>query len=131
MVSVVWLTQGNPEVFKIAVLREIKHLFMEPNSDESPFYAGFGNKDTDALAYTSVGIQKNRVYIINPKGDIYQPASKTIWSYSKLNESVDEMFPVVETSSIQHLNYDDDAKNQKRGFLDSYELSNLDESNSK
>jgi phosphatidate phosphatase LPIN len=117
-------------VFKIAVLREIKQLFMEPDSDESPYYAGFGNKDTDALAYTSVGMKKNRVYIINPKGDIYQPTSKTIWSYPKLNESVDEMFPFVDESQIQHYDYND-AKYWKRGFFDSYELSALDDLNDK
>jgi len=35
-----------PEVFKIACLRDIKNLFPIYN----PFYAGFGNRDTDAIA---------------------------------------------------------------------------------
>lgn len=116
-------------MFKIAVLREIKQLFMEPDSNESPYYAGFGNKDTDALAYTSVGINKNRVYIINPKGDIYQNISGKIWSYPKLNECVDEMFPPVDSSELQHYDYND-AKYWKRGIFSSFEVSVLDEFNS-
>ena len=99
---------------------------MEPDSDESPYFAGFGNKNTDALAYTSVGIKKNRVYIINPKGDIYQLTSGTIWSYPKLNDCVDEMFPLVDSAEVQHYDYND-AKYWKSGLFDSYELSVMDE----
>ena len=37
-----------PEVFKMACLRDIQRLFGE--SARNPFYAGFGNRITDALA---------------------------------------------------------------------------------
>jgi len=42
-----------PEVFKIACLREIKNIFPE---NHNPFYAGFGNRETDGIAYRAVGI---------------------------------------------------------------------------
>lgn len=113
-------------MFKIITLREIKQLFIEPDCDENPFFAGFGNKDNDALAYSSIGIKKNRVYIINPKGDIYQFGYKNVWTYTKLNEQVDEMFPPVESSNIDHEVYNDHLY-WKNSWSSSYELSVLDE----
>jgi len=57
-----------PELFKMAVLKDIRSLFPETHN---PFHAGFGNRETDAIAYNSVGISLEKVYIVNPKGDIY------------------------------------------------------------
>lgn len=42
----------------------IKALFP---SDWNPFYAGFGNRDTDEISYLKVGIPISKVFIINPK----------------------------------------------------------------
>ncbi|KAF4369753.1 hypothetical protein F8388_018810 [Cannabis sativa] len=60
-----------PHEFKIACLEvkvnkkpDIKKLF--PN-DYNPFYAGFGNRDTDELSYRKIGIPKGKVFVINPK----------------------------------------------------------------
>jgi phosphatidate phosphatase LPIN len=44
--------------------QDIKALFP---SDYNPFYAGFGNRDTDELSYRKIGIPKGKVFIINPK----------------------------------------------------------------
>lgn len=46
------------------ISQDIKALFP---SDYNPFYAGFGNRDTDELAYRKVGIPKGKIFIINPK----------------------------------------------------------------
>lgn len=35
--------------------------------DSNPFYAGFGNRDTDEISYLKVGIPKGKIFIINPK----------------------------------------------------------------
>ncbi|XP_027353930.1 phosphatidate phosphatase PAH1-like isoform X2 [Abrus precatorius] len=53
-----------PHEFKIACLEDIKALFP---SDCNPFYAGFGNRDTDEISYLKVGIPKGKIFIINPK----------------------------------------------------------------
>ena len=54
-----WATQ----TFKIQALRDVQNLFpMETN----PFYAGFGNRPTDVMAYKSVGIADGKIFIINP-----------------------------------------------------------------
>lgn len=34
----------------------------------NPFYAGFGNRDTDEISYLTVGIPAAKIFIINPKG---------------------------------------------------------------
>lgn len=52
------------EVFS---LQDIKALFP---SDYNPFYAGFGNRDTDELSYKKMGIPKGKIFIINPKVSI-------------------------------------------------------------
>jgi phosphatidate phosphatase PAH1 len=44
--------------------QDIKALFP---SDYNPFYAGFGNRDTDELSYKKMGIPKGKIFIINPK----------------------------------------------------------------
>lgn len=45
-------------------MQDIKALFP---SDYNPFYAGFGNRDTDELSYRKIGIPKGKIFIINPK----------------------------------------------------------------
>jgi len=44
----------NPETFKIKVLKTIKEVFQ--SKDYNPLFAGFGNKDTDTISYSYVGI---------------------------------------------------------------------------
>lgn len=34
----------------------------------NPFYAGFGNRDTDEISYLTVGIPAAKIFIINPRG---------------------------------------------------------------
>lgn len=55
-------------MFKIAALRNIRNLFP---ADEYPFYAGFGNRDTDAISYRAVGINLGKIFIINHDGEIH------------------------------------------------------------
>lgn len=54
-----------PHEFKIRCLEDIRSLFPP---DWNPFYAGFGNRDTDEISYLAVGVPPSRIFIINPKG---------------------------------------------------------------
>ena len=56
-----------PEVFKMAALRDIQGLFGKSNH---PFYAGFGNRITDALSYRSVNIPSQRIFTIDSTGEV-------------------------------------------------------------
>lgn len=51
-------------ILHVPVLQDIKALFP---SDCKPFYAGFGNRDTDEFSYLKVGIPLGKIFIINPK----------------------------------------------------------------
>lgn len=57
-----------PEVFKMACLRDIQRLFGPARPH--PFYAGFGNRITDALSYRSVNIPSSRIFTIDSLGEV-------------------------------------------------------------
>ncbi|XP_061670492.1 phosphatidate phosphatase LPIN1 isoform X2 [Syngnathoides biaculeatus] len=85
--------EKKPEKFKIECLTDIKQLFY-PNTE--PFYAAFGNRATDVYSYKEVGVPLNRIFTVNPKGELVQEHAKTnISSYGRLCEMVDHVFPVL------------------------------------
>ncbi|KAL1645524.1 lipin Ned1 [Diplodia intermedia] len=86
-----------PEVFKMACLRDIMNLFMKPVG-QTPFYAGFGNRFTDALSYRSVNIPSTRIFTINSNAEVSLDllslnTYKT--GYQSMREIVDHYFPPV------------------------------------
>ncbi|XP_026103793.1 phosphatidate phosphatase LPIN1 [Carassius auratus] len=85
--------EKRPEKFKVACLTDIKNLFF-PNTE--PFYAAFGNRNTDVFSYKEVGVPLNRIFTVNPKGELIQEHAKTnISSYVRLGEVVDHVFPLL------------------------------------
>ncbi|XP_068587232.1 phosphatidate phosphatase LPIN1 isoform X2 [Cebidichthys violaceus] len=85
--------EKKPEKFKIECLTDIKQLFY-PNTE--PFYAAFGNRATDVYSYKEVGVPLNRIFTVNPKGELIQEHAKTnISSFGRLCEMVDHDFPVL------------------------------------
>ncbi|KAG0088508.1 hypothetical protein BGZ92_006086 [Podila epicladia] len=79
-----------PEEFKMACLRDIKRLF----GDRNPFYAGFGNRITDALSYRSVDVPPSKIFTISPDGKVTLELLSTYQSsYIALNDLVNEIFP--------------------------------------
>ena len=105
-----------PQRFKIECLTQILNLFP---ADESPYFCGFGNKLTDAIAYEAVGVNKNKIYIINEKGKINQFNKFYKTTYPEINEIVDEMYPNIKSNntfqgdlnyfkpSVKFINFDD------------------------
>lgn len=79
-----------PQKFKIACLLEIGVLF-----PKNPFYAGFGNRTTDAVTYRALGIALTRIFIINANGEVTQLNDSKKKSYSLLNKSVTNIFPAL------------------------------------
>uniref|UniRef100_A0A8C5QUC0 phosphatidate phosphatase n=2 Tax=Leptobrachium leishanense TaxID=445787 RepID=A0A8C5QUC0_9ANUR len=89
--------EKKPEKFKIECLTDIKNLFL-PNTE--PFYAAFGNRATDVYSYKEVGVSLNRIFTVNPKGELIQEHAKTnISSYVRLCEVVDHVFPLLQRSN--------------------------------
>ena len=82
-----------PEVFKMACLRDIMSLFP---TRKSPFYAGFGNRLTDALSYRSVNIAATRIFTINSNAEVtlfLNSLSQYKTGYTSMRETVDHFFP--------------------------------------
>lgn len=91
-----------PEVFKMACLRDIARLFGEdprnaPSGETgTPFYAGFGNRITDALSYRSVNIPSSRIFTIDSNGEVKMELLELAGyksSYPNMTDLVDQMFP--------------------------------------
>ena len=84
-----------PEVFKMACLRDILSLF---SGKINPFYAGFGNRFTDALSYRTVNIPSTRIFTINSNAEVsldLLSLNKYKISYVSMREIVDHFFPPV------------------------------------
>jgi len=79
-----------PEEFKIACLKDIVRTFP---AGTRPFYAGFGNRETDARAYRAVDVPLGKVFCINPQGTITNSNKTYQKTYLTLHDVVHEMFP--------------------------------------
>ncbi|KAI6042756.1 LNS2-domain-containing protein [Pisolithus marmoratus] len=104
-----------PEVFKMACLRDIQRLFGD--ASQTPFYAGFGNRITDALSYRSVNVPSSRIFTIDSsstvklelleltgiqisrkfsrKRIITDSISSEGYRYIHMTDLVDQMFPPI------------------------------------
>ncbi|KAJ7591588.1 nuclear elongation and deformation protein 1 [Mycena floridula] len=85
-----------PEVFKMACLRDIQRVFGE--ASRNPFYAGFGNRITDALSYRSVNVPSSRIFTIDSSGEVKLELLELAGyksSYIHMTDLVDQMFPPI------------------------------------
>ena len=84
------IIQKQPHLLKIPLLTEIKNLF--PNNVE-PFFAGFGNRNTDAIAYRYVDIPLKNIFIVDSKSEVIQLGEEETTTYKKINEDLKKYFP--------------------------------------
>jgi phosphatidate phosphatase LPIN len=56
-----------PHEFKIASLQTIRELFPD---FWNPFYAGFGNRETDERSYKAVKVPQGKIFTINPSSQV-------------------------------------------------------------
>ncbi|XP_075701465.1 phosphatidate phosphatase LPIN3-like isoform X2 [Rhinoderma darwinii] len=92
--------EKTPERFKIACLSDIRQLF----TDYYPFYAAFGNRPNDVLAYREVGVPESRIFTVNPKGELTQDLNSSFkTSYAALRDLVNVMFPPPSSHSVSAL----------------------------
>lgn len=89
--------ERRPEEFKIAALSDLKKLFPV----KQPFFAGFGNRETDVTTYLAVGIMPARILIIDPSGRVRRSDSVGYVSnyLSMATETVDYLFPPLKKIS--------------------------------
>ena len=84
------IIQRKPHLLKIPLLTEIKNLFPQ---GIQPFYAGFGNRDTDAIAYRYLDIPLKNIYIVDPNSDVVQLGEEETTSYKEINNNLQKYFP--------------------------------------
>mmetsp|Transcript_736 Transcript_736/g.1138 ORF Transcript_736/g.1138 Transcript_736/m.1138 type:complete len:693 (+) Transcript_736:1963-4041(+) len=96
--------QRKPEEFKIQVLKQILRLFPEEKR-EKVFYAGFGNRKTDAISYKAVHVPYHHIYIISPSGKIVVYDSVGHNSYKDINAIVDQTFPDTRMNKETNVGY--------------------------
>ena len=58
-----------------------------------PFYAGFGNRDTDAIAYRYLDIPLKNIFIVDPNSDVVQLGEEETTSYKEINNNLQKYFP--------------------------------------
>lgn len=83
-----------PEIFKMACLRDIAKLY--GYVEGTPFYAGFGNRITDALSYRSVGIPSTKIFTIDTNSEVRMELLELTGyksSYVLITDLVDHFFP--------------------------------------
>jgi phosphatidate phosphatase LPIN len=76
--------------FKIIALTAVRELF---SSEHNCFYAGFGNRLTDIIAYRAVGVPATKIFIVNANSQIQHVNTLYTKSYPELAELTDLMFP--------------------------------------
>ncbi len=84
------IIQRKPHLLKIPLLTEIKNLFPE---NVEPFYAGFGNRNTDAYAYRYLNIPLNNIFLVDPNSEVIQLGKEEITTYKEINNKLENYFP--------------------------------------
>ncbi|CAD6915047.1 unnamed protein product [Tilletia controversa] len=75
------------------------------SSTPTPFFAGFGNRITDALSYRSVNVPSSRIFTIDWNGEVKMELLELAGyntSYVKMNELVDQFFPPMRAAEVSN-----------------------------
>ncbi|KAK0523429.1 lipin Ned1, partial [Tilletia horrida] len=75
------------------------------SSTPTPFFAGFGNRITDALSYRSVNVPSSRIFTIDWNGEVKMELLELAGyntSYVKMNELVDQFFPPIRAAEVSN-----------------------------
>ncbi|KAK4531590.1 hypothetical protein CCYA_CCYA08G2447 [Cyanidiococcus yangmingshanensis] len=90
-----------PQDFKIAALEQVRRLF--PPGNYNPFFAGFGNRDSDRIAYAAMGVPPERVFLVNSRGELQvgNHVFDALSSFGALKRLVDSIFPDISRVSGQ------------------------------
>ena len=84
------LGHTDPNIIKTSVLNSVLSIF---KCKEDVILGAFGNKQTDTVAYSNVGIPLDRIFILNKDSQISNVGTRKIYSYSELANKVNELFP--------------------------------------
>ncbi len=83
-------------------MRSIKEVL---GGEQNPLFAGFGNKDTDTISYSVVGIKDNYNFTISSEGLIYMLKSRVNYTYPQLDNLKDQLFPEYNPDKLEDYEY--------------------------
>ena len=86
--------ERKPHLLKIPVLSELKNLFPQ---NVAPFFAGFGNRETDGVAYRYLDIPLNNIFIIDTSSKVLRLGETKKTSYKSIADKVEEIFPSIQS----------------------------------
>lgn len=114
--------EKKPHLLKIPLLFELTNLFR----DNLPhFYAGFGNRETDAVSYMYIKIPLNKCFIINTSSEVVQLGSTVKTTYQEIADNIDKYFPKIEKNeNNEEIRTDENLINEKDNIIPSKEDEN-------
>ena len=86
--------EKKPHLLKIPLLTEIKNLFPDGSK---PFFAGFGNRETDGIAYRYIDIPLNNIFIIDTSSKVLRLGDTKKTTYKLLSTNLEGIFPFLES----------------------------------
>ena len=125
--------EKKPHLLKIPLLAELNNLFPK---GLKPFYAGFGNRETDAISYRYLEIPLNKCFIINTSSEVVQLGKTTKTTYQEIADNVDVDFPKVvqgevdiseDSRSRSNSNYSQKSENSENSEDNNIITSKIDE----
>ena len=87
--------EKKPHLLKIPLLTELKNLFPER---AKPFFAGFGNRETDGVAYRYLDVPLNNIFIIDTSSNVLRLGDTKKTTYKLLSNNLDGIFPFIENN---------------------------------
>ena len=84
--------EKKPHLLKIPILTELKNLFPQ---GIMPFFAGFGNKETDGIAYRYLEIPLNNIFLIDTNSKVLRLGENKKSTYKDISDKIDEFFPLI------------------------------------
>ena len=93
--------EKQPHLLKIPMLTELKNLFPQ---DATPFFAGFGNRETDGVAYRYLNIPLNHIFLIDTSSKVLRLGESKKGSYKDISEKIDEIFPLINNEENNEIN---------------------------
>ena len=88
--------EKKPHLLKIPLLTELKNLFPDGTK---PFFAGFGNRETDGVAYRYLEVPLHNIFIIDTSSKVIRLGDTKKTSYKNLSNNLDEIFPYIQNEN--------------------------------
>jgi phosphatidate phosphatase LPIN len=91
--------ERKPHLLKIPLLTELRNLFPEGTK---PFFAGFGNRETDGVAYRYLEVPLRNIFIIDTSSRVLRLGDTQKTSYKSLSNNLDGIFPYVKNENNEN-----------------------------